>query len=371
MKKERILHISTAHQPTDPRVVYKQCRTLAQTYDVYCAIPNARPDIVPEIHFIRLPYFKRVIWRTLITCPFIVLRCIWLQPHIIHVYVPEFIPFAFLFKWMGVSVIYEVQENLYKKMHLKTYNRGWLLERAFRYFDQLARQHFTLIFTEHGYLDTYTHLTKPYAVIYNYPLLPDLLPYRQPYRKPSEPITFFYIGWLTFERAFDAMLEAFVLLKQRYPSFTVHLFGRRTFTQDDLECIPAYHAVKENLIFYGYTDQPEALPYAAKAVAGIALLKPVGDYPDSYTTKMFEYMALGLPVLTSNFPLYQNVVERHQCGFCVDPTDITAVADRLIWMIEHRDEAGAMGQRGYEAVVREYNWDTEARKLLDLYASLG
>ena len=49
---------------------------------------------------------------------------------------------------------------------------------------------------------------------------------------------------------------------------------------------------------------------AARATAGLALLKPVGDYPDSYTTKLFEYMALGLPVITSDFPLYRDVVER-------------------------------------------------------------
>lgn len=142
MKKIRVLHISTAHQPQDPRIVFKQCQTLADSYEVFCALPHADPTVAPDIRFIRLPYYRKIIWRILITCPFILLRCLWLRPRLVHVYVPEFVPFAYAFRLLGAQVIYEVQENLYKKMHLKTINRGIWLEKAFYWFDHLARRHF-------------------------------------------------------------------------------------------------------------------------------------------------------------------------------------------------------------------------------------
>ena len=367
MKKPRILHISTAHQPHDPRIVFKQCPTLLDSYDVFCALPHANPTVAPNIHFIRLPYYRRVIWRTLLTCPYILLRCLWLRPKLVHIYVPEFLPFAYAFKWLGAKVIYEVQENLYKKMHLKAFNRGYVLEKAFRLFDYLARRHFYLIFTEHGYLDTYTELAKPHAVIYNYPLLSFIEPFNQSYQPDSEKPTFFYIGWLSFERAFDTLVESLARLKETYPDFVAHLFGRRLFTEADLEKLPQFAQVRNNLQFHGYIDQREAFPYAAGATAGLALLKPVGDYPDSYTTKLFEYMALGLPVITSDFPLYHAVVERHTCGFCVSPYDSAQLTDALIYLIEHPDEAREMGRRGRKAVEKEYNWATEGIKLLDFY----
>ncbi|GAB4036894.1 glycosyltransferase [Spirosoma jeollabukense] len=368
MKKVRVLHISTAHQPQDPRIVFKQCQTLAESsYDVFCALPNADPAVAPGIHFIRLPYFQRVIWRTLLTCPLILLRCLWLRPGIIHLYVPEFIPFAFVFQLFGAQVIYEVQENLHKKMHLKSFNKGYVLEKAFRWFDALARRHFYLIFTEHGYLDTYTSLAKPHVVIYNYPLLAFLEPFRQPYQPiPAQP-SFFYIGWLSFERAFDTLVAGLVKLKLTYPDFVAHLFGRQTFTEADLINLPNFTDIRSNLRFHGYADQRSAFPYAARATAGLALLKPVGDYPDSYTTKLFEYMALGLPVITSDFTLYKDVVERHFCGFCVSPYDSNQIADALIYLIEHPEDARAMGQRGRSAVENTYNWTSESKKLLIYY----
>lgn len=370
MKKFRVLHVSTAHQPQDPRIVFKQCQTLADVYDVFCALPHANPAIAPNIHFIRLPYYRRVIWRTLLTCPLILLRCLWLRPKLVHVYVPEFLPFAYVFRLLGAKVIYEVQENLYKKMQLKTFNRGYFLEKAFRWFDHLARRHFYLIFTEHGYLDTYVTLSKPHEVIYNYPLLSFVEPFRQPYQPDAVKPSFFYIGWLSFERAFDTLVESLARLKTSYPDFRVHLFGRQTFTDADLQQLPAFAQVRTNLRFYGYRDQREAFPYATQATAGLALLKPVGDYPDSYTTKLFEYMALGLPVVTSDFPLYRAVVEQFQCGFCVSPYDSAQITDALIYLIEHPDEARTIGQRGRKAVETHFNWDTEALKLLNFYERL-
>ncbi|QMW01861.1 glycosyltransferase [Spirosoma foliorum] len=367
MKKVRVLHISTAHQPQDPRIVFKQCQTLAEHYDVFCALPHADSTIAPAIHFIRLPYFRRVIWRILVTCPFILLRCIWLRPKLVHVYVPEFLPFAYIFRLFGSRVIYEVQENLHKKMHLKTINKGFLLAKAFAWFDQLAQKHFYLIFTEHAYLETYTKLAKPHEVIYNYPLLSFLEPFRQPYNPSSTQPIFFYIGWLSFERAFDTLVEALAQLKKIHPKFSVHLFGQRTFTERDLIKLPNYSAIQPNLHFHGYTDQRIAFPCATGATAGLALLKPVGDYPDSYTTKLFEYMALGLPVITSDFALYLGIVERHQCGFCVSPSDPIQIANALAYLVDHPNEARAMGERGYKAVSQFYNWTSEAQKLLNFY----
>lgn len=370
MKKVRVLHISTAHQPQDPRVVFKQCQTLTGYYDVFCAIPRSNPAIAPAIHFIWLPYFRRVIWRTLLTCPFILVRCLWLRPRVVHVYVPEFLPFAYVFQLFGAQIIYEVQENLHKKMHLKTLNNGFLLTKAFHLFDQLARRHFYLIFTEHSYLAAYPLLAKPFVIIYNYPLLAFIDPFRKPYRPNADQPSFFYIGWLSFGRAFDTLVYALARLKTLHPSFTMHLFGRRLFTETDLTQLPSYDAVRENLRFYDYTDQRVAFPYANGATAGLALLKPIGDYEESYPTKLFEYMALGLPVITSNFPLYRAIVEQHNCGFCVSPYEPAQVAEKLVYLIEHIDEARSMGQRGRQAVEQFYNWTSEAGKLIDFYEQI-
>ena len=77
-----------------------------------------------------------------------------------------------------------------------------------------------------------------------------------------------------------------------------------------------------------------------------------------------------MPLITSNYPAYQAVVERTSCGLCVDPDAPEEIADAIEWLMEHPAEAAEMGRRGREAVIREFNWEIEAAKLLRFYEEL-
>lgn len=345
--------------------------SLAAAYDLIVLLPGTKPDTFCTTSYESLPYFRRVIARFLLVHPIIFWRTLRLRPALLHIYDPELLPVArFLQLLLRIRVVYEVHENFHKKLAQKVVTQGRLATYFFRWFDAMAQRRFYLIFTEHAYLSTYNRLAKPSAVVYNYPSLAALESFRFPYNPTQEEPAFFYIGWISLERAFDTLVTALAQFKRRCPAFKVHLFGQRTLTDDELEKLPGFSAVREHLVFYGYTDQQQAFPLIRRATAGIALLKPVGDYPDSYPTKLFEYMALGLPVITSDFPLYRDVVERHACGFCLSPESPEQVANALIYLTEHPQEARIMGENGRKAVEDAYNWETERLKLLNLYSQI-
>lgn len=357
----RVLLLSTVHPATDPRIVGKIAPTLSEYYEVKILLPGQPPSL--HLCHIRMPFFKNILFRVLLCHPLAFVECLLFRPHIVHIFVAELLPLAFVFRWLGAEVIYEVQENLYKKIPLKSYNRGWLFERLFRYFDQKARRTFKFILTEDAYLDEYQNLEKSYAVVHNF-ASPELLSIPPPIPDFQHP-TFFYAGVITYERAFDTMLKALVLVKEKYPSVRLRLFGHLRVSEKNLNESPDYQAVRENLVFYGYLPQKEVFECAKDALAGIALLKPVGDYADSYPTKLFDYMALGLPVITSDLPLLRAVVQPVNCGFCVSPYDAEALAKRMVWMIEHPEQWKEMGENGRKAVLEKYHW--EKNKLLEIY----
>ncbi len=370
----RVLLLSTVHPATDPRIVGKIAPSLAENYEVFCVLTARTKLTADSLRFtvnhlksglFAIPFFRKLWQRLLVTQPLALWYFLRFRPHIVHIFVAELLPLAFLFRWLGAEVIYEVQENLYKKIPLKSYNRGWLFERLFRYFDQKARNHFKFIFTEYAYLDEYQKLVKPYAIVCNFASL-DWLSMPLPTPNLASP-TFFYAGVISYERAFDTMMRALAIVKKKYPNVLLRLFGHRQIPQKTLEHSPDYLLVKENLIFYGYQPQEVAFNYAKEALAGIALLKPVGDYGDSYPTKLFDYMALGLPVITSDLPLLRDVVEPNECGFCVSPYDAEGLAERMIGCIETPKNLQKMGKNGRKAVVERYNWEQEKRKLLGLY----
>jgi glycosyltransferase involved in cell wall biosynthesis len=108
----------------------------------------------------------------------------------------------------------------------------------------------------------------------------------------------------------------------------------------------------------------------ARCHIGLALLQPIPNYYDSYPTKMFEYMAMGLPVIVSDFPLYRSIVEKENCGICVDPDSPEEIADAVQRLLDNPEQAKEMGMRGRAATQKKHNWENEQGKLLEFYLSL-
>ena len=86
--------------------------------------------------------------------------------------------------------------------------------------------------------------------------------------------------------------------------------------------------------------------------------------------KLFEYMAAGLPVVASDFPLWRAIVEEAGCGLTVDPLRPDAIAEAVDRLLTDHSLAAEMGRRGRAAVEARYHWGTQADKLLALYARL-
>ena len=81
-------------------------------------------------------------------------------------------------------------------------------------------------------------------------------------------------------------------------------------------------------------------------------------------------MSIKLPVITSNFKLYKNVIETHNCGYCIDPFSATSLANKIEVLLKDDDLVKLMGENGYKATLNKYNWSQEELKLLSIYNSV-
>jgi glycosyltransferase involved in cell wall biosynthesis len=86
---------------------------------------------------------------------------------------------------------------------------------------------------------------------------------------------------------------------------------------------------------------------------------------------MFEYMARGLPVVCSNFPLWTDIVAGARCGITVDPRSAPAIANVIRSLNEDPELARRLGENGRRAIAERYNWEAELTKLEDLYRQVS
>jgi glycosyltransferase involved in cell wall biosynthesis len=59
-----------------------------------------------------------------------------------------------------------------------------------------------------------------------------------------------------------------------------------------------------------------------------------------------------------------------RCALFVNPQKPAEIARAIEYILTHPTEAEAMGRRGQAALLKYYNWDSEAEKLVRLYKGL-
>ena len=120
-----------------------------------------------------------------------------------------------------------------------------------------------------------------------------------------------------------------------------------------------YPNLIDKVIFHGRKNLEDGYEISRQCIAGLAILKPIGNYVKSYPTKIFEYMAVGLPVVASNFSLYKEIVEDNNIGWCVDPNSPSDIADVLIEIINSK----IIEKISYRAVKQSsnYSWKNEEK----------
>jgi len=100
------------------------------------------------------------------------------------------------------------------------------------------------------------------------------------------------------------------------------------------------------------------------------LFLPEPNHINSLSTKIFEYMAAGICVLASDFPVYRSLVQEQGCGVCVDPLDIEAITKAISALIHNPEQISIMGAKGREIAFSNYSWQSQEQKLLLLYQEL-
>jgi glycosyltransferase involved in cell wall biosynthesis len=63
-------------------------------------------------------------------------------------------------------------------------------------------------------------------------------------------------------------------------------------------------------------------------------------------------------------------VEKYRCGISVDPDQPQQIADAIVYLLEHPQEAREMGRRGRAVIEESWNWAHEFPKLEGLYDKL-
>ncbi|MEN4054153.1 glycosyltransferase [Sulfurimonas sp. NWX79] len=367
----KITHLTSAHPRYDTRIFLKECSSLSKIkkYEVNLIVADNNDDeIKNDVNIYDVGKLDGRINRIFKTTKKVLEKAIELDSDIYHFHDPELIPVGLKLKKLGKKVIFDIHENIAMQIRDKEYINYFLrnfISFVYRIYEKKSLLKFDiLILAEDSYLKYYSELSNSVVTILN---MPDIKPLEKFYITNREKNELFYIGGISNNRGLDVTIEAIKILKDIFPDIYMHYIGPY-----DTKLVNSYDIenIKNNIMFYGSMPLFDGLKLSRNAKVGLSILKPIDNYTKSYSTKVFEYMALGLPVVTSNFKLYKDIIEKYNCGICVDPMNPIEIADAIGYIITHPKEAQKMGQNGRNAVVEKYNWAIEEKKLFEVYEEI-
>jgi glycosyltransferase involved in cell wall biosynthesis len=356
--RPRIRHLTSVHRVEDTRILRRECRGLVRSgQDVALIVGHPPTEPVDGVRIIgvggprnRLDRMTRVAWR--------VLRAARRErADVCHLHDPELIWVGLLLKLMGHRVVYDAHEDV----QLQIMHKFWIPTWARRLLSLgAAGAVFDGIVTATPSIAEHFPAGKT-VVVQNFPRA-EIAQAANGTPIEARKYAFSYAGQLT---TVQGIREIMTVASGLPDGMTGVVAG--WFDNGEVEREVRGSAGWQRVDYVGELTHDDAVAVMRDSRCGVVVDHPISNYLDSYSTKMFEYMACGIPVVASNFPLWTRLVGDADCGITVDPLDPTAPAAAVRRLLDDPGEAARLGENGRRAILDRFNWEHEFAKLAALY----
>lgn len=365
----RICHVTSVHPLYDVRIFHKECVTLAENgYEVIllCAGADSVKKIVQKVHIITVRKNSLRFMRMIFTVWRLYKNAIKINAQIYHIHDPELLLLGLMLKKRGKEVVYDVHEDFPKQILEKYWIPSFLrklISTIFSHIEQYSAKRMSYVITATDDIKLrFEKFTGTVCAVKNYPMNNEFETLNRP--SISHENTICYIGGISEERGITTLVRAVHRLKNIRLILAGNFYTHSYY--EKLKNEPGWKMVD----FRGYV-QRENLPeiYSFSSIGMVTLL-PVASHLTALPIKMFEYMSVGLPVIASDFPLWRKIIEKNQCGLCVNPANPTEIAEAISFFLNNPEVAKEMGLNGKNAIQKLYNWENEKNKLLKVYQDI-
>ena len=365
---KKIFHLTSSHTRYDTRIFLKECISISRNgYATYLFVSDDQDDEIinkVSIHNLNIKRYKSRLLKIIFFYKNFLKTIQNSSPVIIHFHDPELLFLGAILKSKGFKIIYDIHENTHLQILEKSYLpkalRGFFSS-IFFYLERKISQHFDgIVYATQGIKNFHLNYSGKNQIINNFPLV-DEFNCNVKQRKNSKEIIF--VGGINKIRGIIP------LIKSIYKSeIKLNLVGN--FLEKDL--LKTLERVNgwSNVNYFGYCNRDKINELMARSIVGIVTFLNAPNHVDSQPNKIFEYMSAGLPVIASNFDLWREIIEKNNCGFCVNPTDLNEIKSAIFEILGNPRKAKELGENGRRAIIEKYNWNNEEKKLIKLYGEL-
>lgn len=369
--RARVCVITTVHTPYDGRILFKECASLARVHDVtlLCFFDSEaeeregvriKPMPKPKNRFQRVLAGRRMVKAAVAE-----------RADVYHFHDPEFLLQASrLAKLTGKPVIYDCHENYPITFDQKSYLPAWVRPIAVWVVDKLEKRVTptlaATVVADEDLMDRFQSFASKVVLVKNYPPL-EHMPVPD-FGYPRKPWAI-YVGVITEVRGADKLLEAFALVHREVPDAMLVLVGDNRLDPQKFGAFLERYGLTRAVDDKGFVPYAEAMPLVQRCRVGVSPMPHHEKFRRNLASKVFDYMGAGTPYVASDWGAIAQTV-KGKGGMLVDTEDPKEIARGMLTYLKDDELARKTGAEGRAAVEREFNWESQEKRLLALYDEL-
>jgi glycosyltransferase involved in cell wall biosynthesis len=179
-----------------------------------------------------------------------------------------------------------------------------------------------------------------------------------------------YVGLVNAShRGVDIAVKAMPYIVEKIPDALLLIVGSGNAVEAMRKLVRELE-IEPHVVFTGWVDFDRVPAYISVSHLGLIPYRIDHHTDTTLPHKLFQYMALGKPVVASHARAITRIINQTHCGYVVPPEDPLALSRAAVRLYENPDETLEMGRNGIRWVKKRYNWESESVKLNRIISSL-
>lgn len=170
------------------------------------------------------------------------------------------------------------------------------------------------------------------------------------------PASFVFIGRVVREKGVGELVNAFRGVVKKYPEATLNIYG-----DGEISDFKELSSGCENIHFCGVTNEP------LKALAENQFFV-LPSYMEGLSLSLLEAAMMKKTIIATDVGGNSEIIKNGETGLLVPPKNMHELSEKMIYILEHKDEANRLSKNVRIAYKKDYDFDKIFDKnILPLY----
>jgi len=181
--------------------------------------------------------------------------------------------------------------------------------------------------------------------------------------------TLLYFGDTGVRRGLETVIRSLSQLINKIPNIHLIIVGQSK-SDPYLKNICKKLNIEKYISFEGFQDESLLQSYISASDICISPLLRNVHHDTTFANKIFQYMALGKPLVVSDCPAQKRIIQEANSGLVYEANNIADFSAKILSLFENDQLRNKIGKNGSIFIRKKYNQVKMSKELIDYYNSL-